>query len=505
MKTYKEDDEVVFHIDGPIKYQVKRTYLYSVNRDNEFIFKQLCVDKETFCTQAYGYEAGSGDCPTYNIEDYAAASRLIEALHVKCGEERLSIAKKRYPIGTKYTCAHSNAYTISYKYTVDEQSFSIPNEYQVYGESGQGCLYHDGKWAEIVSKPDSIPTPEEPEPMFKIGDEVLITKGHSNWSIQMNQYCGKIATLKGFGFSGSFKIDLDEGDWHWNYGDGHFVKAPTLVAEEATFSEESIEDKIARLYPVGTEFYPIDSYGKEYPNIYVVKPEDNLRGDTLSSWFGASYKSSHHPGYVQHNGTFARIIKMGKTDTKKSTLKYKIGDKVRLIKGYNGIDENMMGTVCDADSRRGVYLLHEWVGNFSEDVLELVDEIKQEAPKSTYEFQVGDNVKVVEMGYGCASTDIDKIVQITEQGRCFDNPGYKVSPPIGNSKSGEHGGFIGEKSFEKFDFDRNTKPLSVSVTNPWAVTSGLLSTDGRVIGIVGRKIEAKPTNNKIKKVNFTRI
>jgi hypothetical protein len=361
MKIYKYDDIVTFHLDEIIKYRVNDNHISCIGpSSNDYIFKQLGVDRHSFCAQAYGYTAGGGDCPTYKLEDYEAASRLIEALYKECSKKQLEIAKERYPIGTKYRCPNNKI-----EYTVTHQSFSVFDDCKVYGQFGCGCLYYDGKWADITE--------------------------------------------------------------------------------------------------------------------------------------------------------------MGKTDTKKSTLKYKVGDKVRFIKDFNGVDKNIIAIV-QTITNSGTYYLSGWAGDFPEDVLELVDEVKQEAPKSIHKFQVGDQVKVKDWGIGCSRSDMDEIVQITEQGMYWDTPGYKVSPPIGNSKSGQHGGFIGEESFEKFDHDTPgfiyaplnpldfisvddsvSKPtVSIDQISRWS-TSGLLSTEGRVIGVVGRKIEAKPTDNKIKKVNFTRI
>jgi hypothetical protein len=361
MKIYKYDDIVTFHLDEIIKYRVNDNHISCIGpSSNDYIFKQLGVDKDKFCAQAYGYQPSHGDCPTYNSGDLKAASRLIEALYKECSKKQLEIAKERYPIGTKYRCPNNKI-----ECTVTHQSFSVFDNNTIHGEPGHGCLYYDGKWADITE--------------------------------------------------------------------------------------------------------------------------------------------------------------MGKTDTKKSTLKYKVGDKVRFIKDFNGVDKNIIAIV-ETITNSGTYYLFDWAGDFPEDVFELVDEVKQEAPKSTHKFQVGDRVKVVEMGSGCGPTEQGKIVEITEQGTYKSGNGYKVWPPIGNTRRDDYGGFIGEESFEKFDHDTSSyiyaplNPLDfismeASVSKPtvsidqisrWS-TSGLLSTEGRVIGVVGRKIEAKPTDNKIKKVNFTRI
>jgi MoxR-like ATPase len=75
---------------------------------------------------------------------------------------------------------------------------------------------------------------------------------------------------------------------------------------------------------------------------------------------------------------------------------------------------------------------------------------------STYKFNVGDSVKVIQSGIGCGPEEIGQITTIIETGVYGYNnaPGYKVSPGVGNSKqyhNGEyHGfdGFIDEESFE---------------------------------------------------------
>jgi hypothetical protein len=463
MKQYKENDEVVFHIDGPIKYQVARNYLRNLHNNNSLIFNQLGVNKETFCTQAYRYEAGSGDCPIYNDRDYAAASRLIEALHVKCGEERLRIAKERYPIGTKYICADSNAYSISYEYTIHKQSFSIPDEYQVYGEDGKGCLYHDGKWAEILSKPDSIPTPEEPEPMFKVGDKVLITKGHKNWSIQMNQYCGKIATLTSTIPTGSFKIDIDKGYWHWNYGDGHFVKAPTLVAEDLTGEfvkrNDGEIDKISSVFTEdGVKLYHLVGCGKKVPiDQFTLLP--------------------------------------------KFTGKYKVGDRVTLTKRYREVSPQEVNI---KQVNKDSYVLCDWHGNFPEAILESIPKIVEsvtETPTSTYvtsptlpkhKFKVGDRVEVVNSGSGVGKVQLGSVVEIVELGTYCSEPGYRVSPLIGNSESGGYDYMIGECSFIRTLDDAPLKVIDHDEPDELETVTPMSSKT-----VIGSPV--------IKKVKFTRI
>lgn len=58
---------------------------------------------------------------------------------------------------------------------------------------------------------------------FKVGDKVLITKGHSNWNAGMDKYVGKIATITHVYKDTNYNIDLDNSNWTWQHYNGHFV------------------------------------------------------------------------------------------------------------------------------------------------------------------------------------------------------------------------------------------------------------------------------------------
>lgn len=73
---------------------------------------------------------------------------------------------------------------------------------------------------------------------------------------------------------------------------------------------------------------------------------------------------------------------------------------------------------------------------------------EKEMNKFNYKFKVGDKVKVIHHGLGCVQSELNKEVEITERGKYFFDPGYKVSPAIGNTADGQFNGYIGEKSFE---------------------------------------------------------
>jgi MoxR-like ATPase len=65
-----------------------------------------------------------------------------------------------------------------------------------------------------------------------------------------------------------------------------------------------------------------------------------------------------------------------------------------------------------------------------------------------YKFNVGDIVKVITSGSGCGPEEVGLEVTIIERGDYSYGPGYKVYPPIGNTKHNHYDGLIGEESFE---------------------------------------------------------
>ena len=85
-----------------------------------------------------------------------------------------------------------------------------------------------------------------------------------------------------------------------------------------------------------------------------------------------------------------------------------------------------------------------------------------------YQFHVGDKVRVIQSGTGCAPEEVGVEVTIIEQGNYMGSPGYRVDPPIGNSKSYNTStsnsknlfmnGFIGEDSFELIE-ETNGQPI----------------------------------------------
>ena len=83
-----------------------------------------------------------------------------------------------------------------------------------------------------------------------------------------------------------------------------------------------------------------------------------------------------------------------------------------------------------------------------------------------YRFDIGDKVKVVQSGLGCAFEEIGKEVTVIEQGNYGGDAGYKVDPPIGNMLTVNFDGYIGEKSFDimqpKIIFQQPINPIKMA-------------------------------------------
>ena len=86
--TLKHGQKVII---GSYEYIVERTHLACPNNNNGIVFDELGIEKYTFCTKHYGYQAGSGDWPICYKDDYEALTRVYEALkkHIKTGVESI--------------------------------------------------------------------------------------------------------------------------------------------------------------------------------------------------------------------------------------------------------------------------------------------------------------------------------------------------------------------------------------------------------------------------------
>ena len=85
MEQLKYGQKVIFTIkDKNYKYEVCTAFLKEENSYNDKIFVHLKLNKLTFADDAYGYTSGNGNWPESRSGDFAALTRLVEALFPYC-------------------------------------------------------------------------------------------------------------------------------------------------------------------------------------------------------------------------------------------------------------------------------------------------------------------------------------------------------------------------------------------------------------------------------------
>ena len=85
MEQLKEGQKVIFTIkDKNYKYHVWKSFLRAEKDFNNLIFSDLKLDKIKLANSAYGYASDGGDWPESRYEDFAALTRLVEALFPYC-------------------------------------------------------------------------------------------------------------------------------------------------------------------------------------------------------------------------------------------------------------------------------------------------------------------------------------------------------------------------------------------------------------------------------------
>ena len=82
--TLEAGDVVIFRVEGEkMEYKVFEWFLSKDGYNNGRIFTLLSLNKNTFCSNAYGYNDMGGSWPTYKCQDYKAATRVVDALYVE--------------------------------------------------------------------------------------------------------------------------------------------------------------------------------------------------------------------------------------------------------------------------------------------------------------------------------------------------------------------------------------------------------------------------------------
>ena len=91
-KELKIGDAIYFSINGSTwSCMVDENHLAFGGMDNDYIFKQLYVDKMEFTKTAYGYTPANTMFPEYKMGDMAAAKRVVIALWRECDKQDMAV------------------------------------------------------------------------------------------------------------------------------------------------------------------------------------------------------------------------------------------------------------------------------------------------------------------------------------------------------------------------------------------------------------------------------
>lgn len=148
-KNYDLWDEVRI---GPYIFRVEisadtSNYLLSgQNCARHEIFKYLRVEKSSYVKNIAGYEYGGGFPEVQTLEDL---NKVIRQLQIDC---LLKEAKEKYPVGVVFKSIFNK-----FNYTSSGKFEWIPEDKALRDVEVYGVIWHDNKWAEIITEEPKLP------------------------------------------------------------------------------------------------------------------------------------------------------------------------------------------------------------------------------------------------------------------------------------------------------------------------------------------------------------
>lgn len=267
---------------------------------------------------------------------------------------------------------------------------------------------------------------------FQKGDRVIVRKD-SKFADQRQRYGMQI--IKTVNSGCSMPIETIKGVLY-NHVDLEFYKGSDIQDKIASDSQFKVGDRVivrkdSKKYSSQREF-----------GVQIISNLDTY--NYISTDKGRIYKSSDLEIYSD----------ISESPSSKTTGEspFKVGDEVIVRKGgHHSAQRELYGkqVISFIYSDKDKYQVETNKNSYSYEHLELYKDSGFE--KKVHRFKVGDRVTIVKSGSGVGPKDEGKIVTITEigeYGSFSPESGYKISPALGNTLSGDYDGFIGEDSFE---------------------------------------------------------
>jgi hypothetical protein len=196
-------------------------------------------------------------------------------------QEIQQICKEKYPIGCKYKCVNFNFEHILLQ---DDCTYTIVNN-EIWASYGKGCLYSNGKYAELISLPKSDWNPQ-------IGDKVLIKDGCEYYRQGIDSIGEKMIGIISNVTSTSLPFTVKWSNVSQNSYNKEHLEHYVEMTSDKSISLTMLEIAKSK-YPLGT-FY-IDSYeGKQE-----VKGILTIQKDMITDGRG---------GAVYEKGKWAKIV-----------------------------------------------------------------------------------------------------------------------------------------------------------------------------------------------------
>ena len=250
---------------------------------------------------------------------------------------------------------------------------------------------------------------------FDVGDMVQITQGSENWDSSMDQYVGKIGSIKSVIYSDHYdahiyKLDIDGGTWNWWPSKGHFIHAPQHGLDQ----KDELLYRAEQMFSVGTKFCPAHQVDENEirENTHCIITEDTSfefddSGNIMAMVGSSRWFQREDTKYG--NTSYDRVVYLAR-DKKWAYIypkekEFKVGDKVMITHSIeNWCDEmdqhiGKLATLVGTKGKKGTHFAidldnEEWAwsdkdGHFRKPT---EDELSDDLPTVKHKYGIGDKV-----------------------------------------------------------------------------------------------------------------